>query len=428
MKQIKIVALLLAAVLLLSSTSLFVAAEVPASELTTNGNGGKTDVGAWYINYNNSSMWINNFGSGYPIKYRPLLPDGTYGVPDSHSVEQIDYELSKVAEAKIDFLLFDITNGGLTTDVPYGTGTNGNEWIVDNAIITCERIVAWNATHEWKIRYAFAVGCYEAIRGGLSIGQVTEFQAKAVWERFYENPNYGGEHYYQVDGKPLLIIHDWGANSLYREDGWLSYTGDRTYGDRFFVRCGQGGELGTYGWHTREGTLVHPEVMVVCPGQNTAGPSEANILRDGGRYYETAWNVVLHNQTPRILMIASLNDYNEGTGVMAADTSACDPAIEEPWTNYRTGSLDANMYWDMTCEGIARMRLQNGDEFEGLEQTVSHSANWFTTPEEQFSDVENGPSDDGGSTTLLIVIVVAVGVLLVGAVVFVIVLLKKVYR
>lgn len=365
---------LLAGIVLLLTLPFTATAETPAMELTTNGNGGKTDVGAWFITYNTRSMWGNNFGSGYPIKYRAIMSDGSYGIPASNDIPTIDFQLQMLADAKIDFVLFDLTNGGLTGEIPYG---DGNEWIVFNAAITCKRIAEWNATHDWKIKYAVAVGCYAAIRGDLSIGQVTEYQAKAVWEQFYEHPLYGGEHYYQVDGKPMLIIHDWGANSLTRPDGWNSYTGDRTYGDRFFVRCGQGGEKGTYGWHTRYGTVVDEEVEVVCPGQNTAGPGAANILRNGGRYYETAWNVVLDNPSPRILMIASFNDFNEGTGIMPADTSACDPEIEEPWTNYRTGKLDANMYWNMTCEGIARLRLKNGDAFGDLKDAVSRSDYWF---------------------------------------------------
>ena len=78
-------------------------------EITTNGNGGKTDVGTWIVTYNNEKMWEDNFGSKLPINYRGLLPDGSYGILDSADVEQIDFMLSKIAEAKIDFIIFDET-------------------------------------------------------------------------------------------------------------------------------------------------------------------------------------------------------------------------------------------------------------------------------------------------------------------------------
>ncbi len=338
------------------------------SILKTNGNGGITDVGAWFVTYNTESMWANNFGAGHPIQYRALMPDGSYGIPYSDSAEVVDFQLAKLAEAKIDFILFDITNGGLTDKIPYGT--NHNEWIVDNAAFTCERIALWNESHNWKIRYAIGVGSYMAIRGykfdkegnmikeGISIGEITEMQAEEVYKKFVQNPVYGKD-YYTLDGKPLLIIHDWGENVLTVPHGWNAYKGDRTYGDLFTVRNGQGGEAGTYGWQTRYGTQVHPEVEVVCPGQNTHG-GRVNIYRNNGKYYRNEWNTVLSNPSPRIVMITSFNDYNEDSAIFPADTSGCEEGYEEKWTD-ENGVLCPNMYWEITCESIKKMREKNGD-------------------------------------------------------------------
>lgn len=338
------------------------------TQIQSNGNGGKTDVGTWFVTYNTDEMWANNFGSGHPIQYRALLPDGGYGIPYSDDPIIIDFLLCKLAEAKIDFILFDLTNGGLTDKIPYGS--NHNEWIVDNALFTCERIALWNKSHDWKIRFAVGVGCYMAIRGyrydkqgnmtkqGRSIGEITEWQAQAVYEQFVSNPVFGDD-YYRLDGKPLLIIHDWGENVLTVPHGWNAYTGDRTYGDRFTVRNGQGGEAGTYGWQTRRGTQVHPEVEVVCPGQNTHG-GHVNIVRNFGRYYLNEWNTVLSNPSPRIVMITSFNDYNEDSAIFPADTSGCDEGYEEKWEN-EDKILSPNMYWDITCESIIMLRKKNND-------------------------------------------------------------------
>lgn len=336
--------------------------------MKTNGNGGKTDVGVWFVTYNTPEMWANNFGSGHSIDYRVLLPDGSYGIPRSDDPQVVDFLLEQLAAAKVDFIVFDLTNGGLTDKIPYGS--NHNEWIVDNARFTCERIARFNRTHEWQIRYAVAVGCYAAIRGnkyqdgqlireGISIGVCTEWQAQAVYEQFVADPVYGGD-YYALDGKPLLIIHDWGENVLTVPHGWNAYAGERTYGDRFTVRNGQGGEPGTYGWQTRYGTLVHPEVEVICPGQNTHGGKKANILRDGGRYYRRGWETVLSNPSPRIVMLTSFNDYNEDSALFTADTSGCENDYEEQWRD-ESGQLAPSLYWDMTIDGIRQLREKNGE-------------------------------------------------------------------
>lgn len=358
MKCRKIGSILLAFVVTLTLMSTTVSAEGSAatSELTTNGNGGKTDVGIWYMTYNNATMWSNNFGSGNPIMYRALVsrnPD-TYGIADSSDVDEIDMHLEMIAEAKIDFIVFDLTNGGLTDKMKYGTG---NEWIVENAKLTCERIALWNSTHEWKIKYAVAVGTYEAIRDGMPIGYIAELQAEAVYKDFFENEEYGGEHYYQLDGKPLLILFDW---TQIATEELEYYSGERTYADEFTVRSAAIGEVGTYGWYTGYGSpIVHDEVELVCPGWGHAS-GDSKIPRENGAYYQRGWDVILNNKLPRIVMISAFNDFNEKLAVMPADTSECNNNIEEQWRD-ETGELNNTMYWNMTVEGIRQVRIMNGE-------------------------------------------------------------------
>ena len=168
MRTKKISSLLLAFCLL--CMSFFTYASIDATAATvSNGNGGKTDVGAWFVTYNNQTMWSNNFGTGYPINYRMLLPDGTYGIPDSSDIDTIDFQLAQIAEAKIDFILFDLTNGGVTEKIKYGW--EDNYWITETAQLTCSRIAEWNKTHDWKIKYAIAVGVYANLRGKLTLGE-----------------------------------------------------------------------------------------------------------------------------------------------------------------------------------------------------------------------------------------------------------------
>ena len=37
-------------------------------------------------------------GSGYPIKYKMLLPDGSYGILESDNVEHIDFQIKNLVE------------------------------------------------------------------------------------------------------------------------------------------------------------------------------------------------------------------------------------------------------------------------------------------------------------------------------------------
>lgn len=346
--------------------------------LKSNANGSVTDIGIWYVNYNTEKMFQSNFGTGIPIKYRSLMPDGSWGIPCSDNIEVIDFYLEKLAEAKIDFILFDITNGGLTEKIhDYGWDDRGedygNRYIVKNAKLVCKRIAKWNKEHDWKIKYAVAVGAYMQIRGArhngkewvkpdcdIDIGTCVEWQAEAVYKEFFMNEEFGGDNHYQLDGKPLLIIHDWGENVLIVPHGWNNYKGDRTYGDKFTVRNGQGGEGGTYGWNTRYGTLPDPEVECICAGHSCAHSTVPAIFRNKGRYYKKGWQVVLETR-PRIVMIAGLNDYNERSAIFPTDSSQCDFPGEEKWYNEK-GELDPYLYWNITVDSIKQLRKLNGEK------------------------------------------------------------------
>lgn len=319
------------------------------TKITTNGNGGTTDVGTWFTTYNNEEQWSDNLSYGFPTEHRPLDQNGNYSIPNSTDPDLIDFYLEQMADAKIDFVVFDETNGGMAGYFP------ANAWIVDNAALTAERIKIWNDNNTWQIKYALAVGAYPALRGSDSIGQTIENQAEYVYDNFYENASHGGpDNYYQVDGKPLILVY--GLAAVDATDYWNSYTGTKTHGDDFTIRTAQDGKVGTYGWQTTYGTQIHPEVEVVSPGFN-AHHSSAFYSRDNGGYYEDSWNTVLHNDLPRIVMITAFNDHIEDQAVWTTDTSnnvGWYP-YEEKWYN-PDGVQDPSMYWEMTKEYIDVLR------------------------------------------------------------------------
>lgn len=397
----KCLAVLLAVTLTLGGFSALnsgsaLAAENETENIVTNGNGGKTDVGAWYTTYNTAAFWGENgrFSDPKtsPIGYKALLSDGSYGIPDSGSAAEIDFQLSKMAEAGIDFIVFDLTNGGLTDQFYYGM-SSGLSFILNNAKLTCERIALWNATHRWQIRYAVGVGVYATLReaytgeGTADIGLAAELQAQAVYETFVSNEVYG-KYYYTVNEKPLLVLHETG--NAYPETAWNSYAataGNTTeYGSRFTVRGSNSrARAGAYGWYTYGstsddnacGAVADAEVMLVCPGQcnHANGNTTPAASREDGAHYSQNWEAALE-AVPRIVMISSLNDYMEDTAIWPTDTSEC--TAEEHWTT--DGAEDPDKYWNITVDYITRLRTKNGDALNDASKRTSENLVLGMTP------------------------------------------------
>ena len=105
----------------------------------------KTRVGAWYSlwydNLEKGSFWdtvANDFGEPIPIRYKPLLPGGTFGRYDSGDEAVIQFHIEEITKAGIDFLIFDQTNN---IDV---TNAEGRPWIHENSLKTAQTIQKWN--------------------------------------------------------------------------------------------------------------------------------------------------------------------------------------------------------------------------------------------------------------------------------------------
>jgi hypothetical protein len=324
-------------------------------EQETNGNHvGACDVGIWYCTYFGAD-WTSVVGYANAKNFLPLCSPkpGDYRHYASDDAEVIDFHLQQIAEAKIDFLLLELTPGGL--DGYRNSGWKEDVCMVDCARKVCQRIKAWNDAHDWKIKYALAV-CTQ-IKGDDSWGLAIEKITKDVYTTFYNNQDYGGPYnYYQLNGKPLMVNYGLRLSQLKSE--WDAYAGDKTYGNHFTLRtCTGYAEAGEYGWPLplHKGTLLDAEVELVEPGFNVHRSDEVE-LRNNGEFYRQCWQRVLDNPKPRIVMIQAFNDYLEESAVWITDTSNLDDT-QEKWTT-SDGKPSPSMYWDMTKEYIAKLRNQ----------------------------------------------------------------------
>ncbi len=323
--------------------------ETPAA-LATNGNGmGATDVGIWYCTYFGDD-WTRVGGMGYPpCMYRPLCSNeaGDYRIYNATDTAVIDFHLEQIAEAKIDFILLELTPGGLGGYRPM------MKPFVDNARVVLRRLKVWNDSHPWKVKYAIAAGSHKDVHGSGSIGLCMEEEARDVYDTFRNNPSYGGpDNYYHLDGKPLIVY--WGSVKQNRS-AWESYEGDKTYGNRFSMRYASDVVSGNYGWNIYEsGTVIHDEVEVVSPGWgHFTREKPPYVSRRHGDFYRRCWDTVLKNPRPRIVMIVAFNDYLENTAVWTADTTNLTDA--DRWCDH-DGKQNPGLYWDITKEKIDALR------------------------------------------------------------------------
>ncbi len=322
------------------------------AEITTNGNDpNSTDVGIWYCTYYGED-WKKVGGMGYkPTMYLPLCSNNPtdYRYYNAADTSVIDFHLQQIANAKIDFLLFELTPGGL------GNYRPAMKPFVDNARIAAKRIKAWNDTHKWKIKYAIAAGSHPDVYEDTPVGLCMEKEAEEVYNTFYNNPEYGGpRNYYQLNGKPLIVY--WGSIKN-NTSSWNDYTGDKTYGSKFTIRYASDVISGSYGWNIySSGTVINEEVEVVSPGwghYNRSNPPY--VSRRLGDFYRNCWNTVLDisNPKPKIVMIVAFNDYLENTAVWTADTTNLTDA--DKWYGHDQ-EMHNWMYWDITVGSINILR------------------------------------------------------------------------
>lgn len=301
--------------------------------------------GSWRVMPADRFMTPNtlNTWEAWNIFYRPRTL-GVYQTYDSSDPSVIDEHLAMIADAGIDFLLFDETNN---LDVNEG-------YIKARALAVCGRIAAWNTdlSHR-RLRYAIAVGGIQFNNNP----ETFETEAGMVWDQFVNNPSCGGPStYMNEEGKPLLIFY---SGSYGQRLTWENWQGDKQRSGNFIVRFGQGKvpNGGTppqedyglyYGWGYPQGSLANPDVMVVMPGWNNKHGEFVSRSYNGvwGDFYRLMGWERVHQQKPRMIIINSFNEYSEETAVAPADTSLL-KSPSEPWINTQ-GQLSPDMYWDMT--------------------------------------------------------------------------------
>ena len=325
----------------------------------------KTQVGAWYSLWydgtGEDSFWNtvkNDYGDLIPILYKPLLPDGTFGHYDSGDDAVIQFHLQEIANAGIDFLIFDQTN-----DID--TMKNGKAWININSIKMAKAISAWNKVPgNRQIRYCSAIGTFASVDKATGAAlkvknfQVIEDEAKKLYGRYINKKDYGSEtdHVY-VDGKPLMVVF------TVTQAEWEAYakTHNTPYADKFTLRfaVGHAYDPGLWGWVIPKAQVTE-DVVTINPGWYKHPHPLEKVYRNRGQTYKTQWETILSsNITPNFIVINSINEYAEQTAIWPADTSDF-PANYgvERWLNSE-GKEDPYLYWNMTKEYIQKYR--NGD-------------------------------------------------------------------
>lgn len=307
----------------------------------------KTKVGIWYSLWYDSltenSFWENE-GTGQEIYYRPLLPDGSYGKYDSADKDLQWFHLEQMADAGIDFLIYDQTNG---LDVQNAVG---EPWINNNAIAMSQTIYKWNKTGNKNIKYCSSIGMIAVLKQDYSM---IEAEAKVLWERYNSQAWGGPEHHMYVDGKPLLVL----MPAL--KEHWEAYDGDKTYTNKFTLRYATGygyGEEDQWGWVVPK-AFVTEDVTTLMPGWYKKPHFLESIYRERGTLYKANWEIVLESDiTPNYIVINSFNEYAEHTAVFTANTSLfpADYPIER-WIN-EAKEETPSLYWDITKEYIAKYR------------------------------------------------------------------------
>lgn len=305
------------------------------------------DGGAWYVQrYRAADTVSTNTWAGFPgkpaIRYKPLTL-GQYQTYDSGDSAVIDEHLATISDAQVDWLLFDETN----------SLNNVSGAILNRARDVAQRMKVHNDNPTKRdIRYAFAVGGVQWSGDPLVIEQ----EAAQTWAEFANSPSIGGaDHYYQVDGKPLLVVY--AAPAI--QNAWRSYSGSKTATNHFTVRFASSSpaQAGEYGWQLdANGTPSNDEVMLTMPGWNNNIPGYSPVSRQNGVYYAAAsWRKVLDRPVkPRIVVINSFNEFAEETSVQISDTSQL-VAPAEKWYN-SDGVIDNALYWNMTRDFINQLK------------------------------------------------------------------------
>lgn len=289
--------------------------------------------GKWQAQGLNQYAWMNRW-EGWNVKYRQEISEGVFGTYDQETDNDvIDYQLSKLTEAGVDFLILDETNNIHVDD----------DALLDAALNIADRIRIWNSDPSNKsIKYAIAVGEVNFTNNVQSI----ESDCDKVYDLFVNTAHGGSDNYYYVDGKPLVVVYTW----LSQRQDWENWTGDKTESNQFSVRWAEGPIPHTseyadyYGWYnTADGPYTSgTETVFVTPRK----PNDQTIFAKDLQFYKDSWETAIQLGTDSIV-VGGMDDYTEANAIWPTDTSLCDASIQEQWEN-EGGQFDPYVYWNWT--------------------------------------------------------------------------------
>lgn len=287
------------------------------------------DSGHWQAKGVNNYKFKNRW-EDWHIDYLPESAPGVFAQYDSGDPAVIQFQLAQLADAGIDFVIFDATN----------TLHADNSTILDRNIAIAHQIALWNSDPDHRpIRYAIAVG-------GINYSQdpqTFEQEVGEVWEIFANHPVVGGpDNYFQLDGEPLIVLYTW----LEMRRTWERASIDKTRSDRFSVRFAEGPiREGYYGWFNPPGgPIANPEVMFVTPRRARDIGDVGTWFGRSLKYYKESWKTAIEND-PRIVIAGAYNDYAENNWIAPTDTSQLPPDMDKYRDPKETGRYEA---WDLT--------------------------------------------------------------------------------
>ncbi|HOM61898.1 MAG TPA: LamG domain-containing protein [Anaerohalosphaeraceae bacterium] len=262
--------------------------------------------------------------------YEPQLPgyEGTY---DSGDPVINDLQIQMIHDAGFTYIMFDITNGV-------------HDWVDSRAKAFMSRVRRWNQTispHQHKIYVTIALGQTRQISDYSQYFAQLESEARRAWTEWFLPYS---DVWYYLDGKPMVVhMQDTANGDLYKQ--LPTYTGTRTYIDRFTNRWMDIPEANSYGWVVPPANPYHPEMMPVQPG---FWNSWTYYDRENGNRYRNHWRRVIEYQ-PESVFVVSFNETWEHNSVEPSymfNTRQPHPGITM-WTDAYGERMD-NYYWEMT--------------------------------------------------------------------------------
>ena len=267
--------------------------ECPADILCNRSPLYTSEIGTWYMGFWTTSGPHADIWQRW-ARYRPQIGYYRSGEPSAFAKE-----LARFDAMRIDFLLLDHTNG---------TGA------LDGTVSANLGEVVRQLDSRGRPGQAVAFGC--ALWCGTQADHTLQsVEADIVWNDYADPQRHASAYIFK--GKPLAVVY----TAPNRGDTWsdsrfqLGAATGRMREASLVMRA-----RGLFGWVADEPTIVHPDVMVVMPGWDSAhlGRDTVPIAREanGARFQRDWLRAIAAN--PKLIVIASWNGFEEETAIQPA--------------------------------------------------------------------------------------------------------------